>query len=94
MQLVIDIKEATYDAVCKSNMLPPDITDLMEATKNGTLLPKGHGELKDVSVLIYDLTRTRTYSLQQGIDIENFKRMLINAPTVVEADSAKSEGKE
>ena len=43
MQIVIDISENTYKATCTESMLPPDVKNVVNAIKNGTPLPKGHG---------------------------------------------------
>ena len=96
MQLVIDIKEATYDAVCKRNMLPPDITDLMEATKNGTPLPKGHGALKDEDKIIKAIEDRVEFlrkndavfmRLRKDIDILGYiPKIRYEVPTIIEAD--------
>jgi len=47
MQIVIDISEDSYKATCNGCMLPPDVKNVVEAIKDGTLLPKGHGDLVD-----------------------------------------------
>ena len=50
MKLVIDIPEETYVATCQGSMLPPDVTNVIEAIKAGALLPE-HGYLLDIDTL-------------------------------------------
>lgn len=50
MKLVIDIPEETYTATCQGHMLPPDVTNVIEAIKAGAPLPK-HGYLIDIDTL-------------------------------------------
>lgn len=52
MQIVIDIPEDTYIATCNESMLPPDVKNVVNAIKNGTPLPKGHGRLIDEDEVI------------------------------------------
>lgn len=47
MEVVINIPDETYKATCNGSMLPPDVKNVVEAIKNGTPLPKGHGDLID-----------------------------------------------
>ena len=43
MKIIIDIPEESYKATCTGCMLPPDVESVVQAIKNGTPLPKGHG---------------------------------------------------
>lgn len=52
MQIVIDIPEDTYIATCNESMLPPDVKNVVNAIKNGTPLPKGHGRIADMDEAI------------------------------------------
>ena len=58
--------------------------ELMKAVDNGTILPKGHGDLKDVSNLLtvtdYDGENEKTYVLYDEIK---------HAPTIIEADKGE-----
>lgn len=47
MQIIIDIHEKDYHSVMYSNHVPYGV---VYAIKNGTPLPKGHGELKDADI--------------------------------------------
>lgn len=52
MQIVIDIPEDTYIATCNKSMLPPDVKNVVNAIKNGIVLPKGRGRLIDEDEVI------------------------------------------
>ena len=68
-------------------------TTLYCAIKNGTLLPKGHGELIDRDKIEYlKAIHDAKYGHISWIDaIEKIKH---SAPTIIEADKAESEDKE
>ena len=54
MEILIDISEETYNEVCWRglHLCPRDNKELVNAIKNGTPLPKGHGRLIDADVLV------------------------------------------
>ncbi len=89
MQLVIDISDEEYKKISNSNPSYADDFPIYYAIKNAIILPKGHGELKDVSPIVDDIASVRTYSFQQAIDLDVFKRKLLSAETLVEADVKK-----
>jgi hypothetical protein len=47
IELVIKISKDSYNATCNGCMLPPDVANVVNAIRNGTPLPKGHGDLID-----------------------------------------------
>ena len=47
IELLIKISEDFYKATCRGSMLPLDVENVVKGIKNGTPLPKGHGDLKD-----------------------------------------------
>lgn len=49
IELVIKISEDSYKATCNESMSPPDVENVVNAIKDGTPLPKGHGRLIDES---------------------------------------------
>ena len=53
MQIIIDIPEKEYNIIKKSTA---PMTWAEHLIKNGTPLPKGHGELKDIDKIIRDGT--------------------------------------
>lgn len=99
MQIVIDIPEDVY----KRTVFYREFRDLsdcvatIKALENGTSLPKGHGNLKDVDRIFnegfpkadinaeYEENRKK-YPLWRT-DITGIQSILKNAPTIVEAES-------
>ena len=87
IELVIKIPKAYYELVlerCKDPVL-------LNAFKNGILLPKGHGELKDMGNFQYIFDLTREDHIYSGKDIE---RAVKSMKSIVEADKAESESKD
>ena len=76
MQIVIDIPEETYKGIMLGKW---DGNGLAYYVKDGTLLPKGHGAIKDVSQIEIPMCEDRTYErwVQVAIDA---------APTIIEKD--------
>lgn len=58
--------------------------------KKGTVLPKGHGELKDISNLKYVFDLTREDPIYSGKDIE---RAVKTMKSIIEADKEDVEWK-
>lgn len=81
MQIVIDIPNSTFtDLKKKQNRTEVDV-----AVLNGTPLPKGHGRLIDA-----DRLETHFIGTEQGTDLEVYlEPTIINAPTVIEAESVR-----
>ena len=52
IELVIKIPEDSYQATCIGCMLPPDVENVVRGIKNGTMLPKMHGDLIDRDRLV------------------------------------------
>lgn len=83
MQIVIDIPEEKYDVIQSDlyNTFPAEMKEWgLEAIRNGTPLPKGHGRLIDGD------------ELESRMNIGY--RIVRNAQTIIEADKAESEDKE
>lgn len=99
IELVIKIPKETYEAVCNENLLPYNIVN---AIKNGTVLPKGHGKLKDVDILSTILTKQYPKNYAGELELGGmccefslrYLLKLINSesviPTIVEADNKES----
>lgn len=87
MQIVINIPEETYNEVCWRGLFlgPRDNKELVNAIKNGTSLPKGHGRLIDADRLTRAEIMHLWYHLPNG-DIACPKVDIDHAPTVIEAD--------
>lgn len=62
---------------------PQDYSCLAECVRRGVLLPKEHGDLKDMGNLPYVFDLTRENFIYSGKDIE---RAINSMTTVVEAD--------
>ncbi len=88
MQIVIDISDEQYEIIKKlvknQNSVCPDADSAEKIILKGTPLPKGHGRLIDADALECDcFNRTSDDYAFDCID---------NAPTIIEADKAESEG--
>ena len=93
MQIVININDNEYLGI---KNYPDNITSypvtihLYEAVRNGIPLPKCHGDLIDRNELNKDLITNEWITDYDGGGLEE---ILFNAPTIIEADNAESEGK-
>ncbi len=95
IQLVIRIPKAYYELVlerCKDPVL-------LNAFKNGTPIPKGHGDLKDAKAILDKFDDT--YNSKVGIVPDNLaegfvqcEKLIKTATTLVKADKTESEDKE
>lgn len=83
VEVIIRIPKRTYDRVSERGIIAygDDAYYIGHAIANGTVLPKGHGDLKDVSNLLtvtdYDGENEKTYVLYDEIK---------HAPIIIEAD--------
>lgn len=81
MEIVIKLTEAEYKKICFITDRGLG-TNVDEAVKNGTLLPKGHSRLIDASSL-----KTHFIDTDLGTDLEMYlESTIIDAPTIIEAD--------
>jgi hypothetical protein len=83
IELVIKIPKDSYEATCNGCMLPPDVENVVNAIKNGTPLPKGHGRLIDIDKLKQELINEEWITDNDGGGLEN---IVDEAPTIIEAD--------
>ena len=97
IELVVKIPEEMYKWVNDVNKFFDDYrtSDFIDLVKNGTPLPKGHGDLKDTDAICKDIIsalgiRDENYLLEAE---EAVYKRIKNAPTIIEADK-ESEGKE
>ena len=79
IELVIKIPEKLYNMAC--NYPEMILAGYPQCIRNGTPLPKGHGELKDVNEIwrLYDYSDI-DYTMSDALD---------DAPTIIEADKAE-----
>ena len=64
IELVIKIPKAYYELViekCKDPIL-------LNAFKNGTPLPKGHGRIADIDKVLEEMKATRTYDIPFALE--------------------------
>ena len=97
MQIVIDISEELYNAT-QTDMyrLYTENTchTVLEAIKNGTVLPEGHGVLKDVTNLmrgLYEEMQTGLKNVLMYTPSDVYSMIDEECPTVIEAESENKE---
>lgn len=78
MEIVINITEQDYELACK---YPDSI--YAHAIKEGTVLPKGHGDLIDACE---EMRLMQSYDYDTDEDYLRAFDMLDNAPAVIKAD--------
>ena len=77
IELVINIPEENYKRIISNNAKWTDVLRLERDVMNGTPLPKGHGDLKDIE----------SFKLTYGNEGAYFRyKDVILAPTIIEAD--------
>ena len=97
MELLIKIPEKIYKAIQDNTYCGISNSDMYDAIRNGTPLPKGHGDLKDVDALknSYGLECATKYGNESKEQQANsydtmmlyeIADMLDYAPTIIEAD--------
>ena len=69
MKLVIDIPKETYTATCQGHMLPPDVTNVIEAIKAGAPLPE-HGYLIDIDALKREVDNKKLEQILLKVETE------------------------
>lgn len=93
MKIVIDIPEDSYKATCSGSMLPPDVKNVINAIKNGTPLPKGHGRIGDLDAVMDDINQSIKEMTNIGIAIDGeylwgkLNDAIDNAETIIPAES-------
>lgn len=90
VELVIKIPEEVYEKIQKRKVNQYDIDDICQSVFEGTLLPKGHGRIVDISQMTYmktlnEAVHNRLPWAEAIIKIKN------SAPTIVEADKESEE---
>ena len=89
MQIVIDIPDRLYDTLPKIHNGSMASKTLLEFVKNGTPLPKGHGDLIDMdnitSITLEDSLHCLTW--KKGSEIDCY----IDAPIIIPAERSDTE---
>lgn len=81
MQIVIDIPEEIYNELKTHPLFSSDMPTIERAIKNGTILPKGHGDLIDADKIQFENNEFDTYS-----DYSKAFNAIYYAPTIIEKD--------
>lgn len=88
MQIVIDIPEEEYAAICYNVLNEREHSYGYVAIANGKPLPKGHGRLIDADA-IESILHNRGFDKAKSVrfyEIVWAQKQVHNAPTVIEAD--------
>lgn len=95
MQIVINIKDSTYEAIKNEYcILPPQkglLKILWDAIRNGTPLPKGHGRIADMDEAIKCIEEVEGEDAIWAISLIEWA---CGKRTLIEADRTESEDKE
>ena len=84
IELVIKIPEEEYKRMTKESMFNTHI--MINAILNGTPLPKGHGDLKDIGMCDRKLFYKQCGGENSLITVKTAFDMLLSLPTIIEAD--------
>ena len=87
IEIVIKISEDSYEATCSGSLLPPDVKNVIDAIKNGTPLPKGHGRIGDLTKL-YNEIDIRNKGKDKG-KYTGILALVTFADTIIEADKGE-----
>ena len=82
VEVVIRIPKEKYDVIMETGNC--GLSHNERAIKHGTVLPKGHGDLKDVQDIINRINLN--YNNHQSIDAYSLKDMIATVPTIIDAD--------
>ena len=85
MQIVIDIPNWLYNAIIEHRE-PVYSQSLGDAVRDGTALPKGHGDLIDRKDLIEDFKDSKKISFVERMDISC---IVDHAPTIIEGSNTE-----
>lgn len=93
-EIVIKIPEHAYEE-CKKAKLTEALEGVpfhvMKAIANGTELPKGHGELKNIGKCDKKLFYQQCGGADSLITVKTAFDMLLSLPTIIEADKENDE---
>ena len=91
VEVVIRLPKKEYDRIKTSGDIVYDdwIIDVARAIAHGTVLPKDHGDLKDMGNLQYVFDLTREDFIYSGKDIE---RAIKSMKTIIKADREVDNG--
>lgn len=84
MQIVINIPEELYNHLKKRPLFSSDVSAIVYGIKNGTPLPKGHGELTDKKEVEKMIEEAKVDSEHSKTFAENIIKF---APTIIPTDN-------
>ena len=93
MQIAIDIDDYVYKKLMNKTIC---VADIVDAIKNGTPLPKGHGRLIDGDKVLDDIEKKYPVSVSETDKCKKYARLVYywavkNAPTIIESDKGSTE---
>lgn len=91
IELVVKLSEDSYKALCRGSMLPSDVENVVQGIKNGTPLPKGHGDLKDIGECNRKLFYQQCGGANSLITVKTAFDMLLSLPTILKADKERKD---
>lgn len=93
MKLVIDIDEKAYSKLLLGKQSCCDEGNMLVAIANGTVLPKGHGDLKYIDAFKYwcETNEENGVITIPKFICDNIIKILDNAPTIVKADKGEQQ---
>lgn len=87
MQIVIEVDDNLYNRIKYLEPKADTMLDkLMRSIQNGTLLTKGHGDLKDIGECDRKLFYQQCGGADSLITVKTAFDMLLSLPTIIEAD--------
>ena len=94
MQIVIDIPEIDYEYIKNDSSIPIAYDNhVYDAIRNGTTLPKGHGNLIDTDILHHEMSellKSTTADETETAGLDNIAVSVMmeieEAPVIIEAD--------
>lgn len=90
MQIVIDIPDWVYKHIVQGDEEAPDENISIDAIRNGTPLPKGHGRLIDANNLKHAFI-SWSMAVQGFFTDFDIASIVYNSPTIIEADTESEE---
>lgn len=90
MKIIINIPDSFRNSLLEGSLTNDQILDVYRSARNGVILPKGHGDLIDRDKIEY----LRAIHDAKFGDIswsDAIKKIKYSAPTIIEAEKAKSE---
>lgn len=89
MQIVINISEDNYKLIKDGNCCGVFSYEIYNAIKNGTVLPKRHGDLKDADAMINKLCTNEASELFGSITCAEILDFINDEKTIIKADADK-----